>query len=122
MNLETFYEYCLSKKGVTEHFPFDEDTLVFKVGGKIFALSSLKQWELGTPSVNLKCNPDLAKEWRAQFEAIQPGFHMNKNHWNTVAINSEVSDLFLKEMIDHSYGLVFSSLTKVVQKSVLDLD
>lgn len=122
MNLEIFYEYCLSKKGVTEHFPFDEDTLVFKVGGKIFALSSLKQWELGTPSVNLKCNPDLAKEWRAQFEAIQPGFHMNKNHWNTVAINSEVSDLFLKEMIDHSYGLVFSSLTKVIQKSILDLD
>ena len=119
MNLETFYEYCLSKKGVTEHFPFDEDTLVFKVGGKIFALSSLRRWELGEPSVNLKCNPDLAKEWRLQYEAIQPGFHMNKNHWNTVAINKEISVLFLKEMIDHSYDLVFNSLTKKVQTELL---
>jgi predicted DNA-binding protein (MmcQ/YjbR family) len=122
MNLETFYEYCLSKKGVTEHFPFDNDTLVFKVGGKMFALSSLKQWELGEPSVNLKCNPDLAKEWRGQFAAIQPGFHMNKTHWNTVAINLDVSDLFLKKMIDHSYDLVFSSLTKKVQVDLLNLD
>jgi predicted DNA-binding protein (MmcQ/YjbR family) len=119
MNLETFYEYCLSKKGVTEHFPFDQDTLVFKVGGKIFALSSLNRWELGEPAVNLKCNPDLAKEWRLQFEAIQPGFHMNKNHWNTVAINPEISVLFLKEMIDHSYDLVFRSLSKKVQQELL---
>ncbi len=120
MDLETFYEYCLSKKGVTEHFPFDQDILVFKVGGKIFALSSLKQWELGKPSVNLKCNPDLAKEWRAQFEAIQPGYHMNKNHWNTVVLSSEISVLFLKEMIDHSYGLVFNSLTKKLQQELIN--
>lgn len=121
MNLEEFYEYCISKKGVTEHFPFDQDTLVFKVGGKIFALSSLKQWELGQPSVNLKCNPDLAKEWRVQFEAVKPGFHMNKNHWNTVAVNSDVTASFLKEMIDRSYDLVFNSLTKKVQQEFLDL-
>ena len=121
MDLETFYEYCLSKKGVTEHFPFDQDILVFKVGGKIFALSSLKQWELGNPSVNLKCNPDLAKEWRLEYEAIQPGFHMNKNHWNTVAINTTISNSFLKEMIDLSYDLVFKSLTKKVQQEVADL-
>ena len=121
MDLETFYEYCLSKKGVTEHFPFDQDTLVFKVGGKMFALSSLKQWEIGNPSVNLKCNPDLAKEWRLQYEAIQPGFHMNKNHWNTVAINTTISSLFLKQMIDLSYDLVFKSLTKKVQQEVIDL-
>ncbi len=120
MNLETFYEYCLSKKGVTEHFPFDQDTLVFKVGGKMFALSSLKQWELGEPSVNLKCNPEIAVEWRSQFEAVKPGFHMNKKHWNTVAINADVSDLFLKEMIAHSYDLVFSSLAKNIQKEILD--
>ncbi|WP_278034219.1 MmcQ/YjbR family DNA-binding protein [Flavobacterium nitratireducens] len=119
MNLEEFYEYCLSKKGVTEHFPFDQDTLVFKVGGKMFALSSLKQWELGKPSVNLKCEPELAKEWRLQFDAIQPGFHMNKNHWNTVAINTELMDSFLKEMIDHSYGLVLSGLTKKAQQEIL---
>ena len=119
MNLETFYEYCISKKGVTEHFPFDQDTLVFKVGGKIFALSSLKQWESGQPSVNLKCDPDAAKEWRVQFEAVKPGFHMNKNHWNTVVINLDVSDLLLKEMIDGSYSLVFNSLTKKVQNELL---
>ena len=90
-----------------------------QIKGKIFALSSLKQWEMGNPSVNLKCNPDLAKEWRLQYEAIQPGFHMNKNHWNTVAINTTISSLFLKEMIDLSYNLVFNSLTKKVQKEVL---
>ena len=122
MNLETFYEYCISKKGVTEHFPFDKDTLVFKVGEKMFALSSLRQWESGTPSVNLKCNPDRALELRAQYDAIQPGYHMSKVHWNTVSINSEISDLFLKEMIDHSYVLVFSSLTKKIQNEILALD
>ena len=74
MNLEAYYEYCLSKKGVTEHFPFDEDTLVFKVGGKMFALSSLSQWEKGEPSVNLKCDPEKAEELRAQYDDIKPGF------------------------------------------------
>jgi predicted DNA-binding protein (MmcQ/YjbR family) len=118
MNLEEYYEYCLSKKGVTEHFPFDQDTLVFKVGGKMFALSSLKQWELGHPSVNLKCDPEVAKEWRIQFDAIQPGYHMNKMHWNTVAVNTEIKDSFMKEMIDVSYSLVFSSLTKKIQKEL----
>lgn len=122
MNLETFYEYCISKKGVTEHFPFDKDTLVFKIGEKMFALSSLRQWESGTPSVNLKCNPDRALELRAQYDAIQPGYHMSKVHWNTVSINSEISDLFLKEMIDHSYALVFSSLSKKIQNEILALD
>ncbi|KQB42940.1 DUF419 domain containing protein [Flavobacterium daejeonense] len=120
MNLEEYYEYCLSKKGVTEHFPFDQDTLVFKVGGKMFALSSLKQWELGQPSVNLKCDPDQAKEWRLQFEAVQSGFHMNKKHWNTVAINKDVSDVLLKEMIDCSYELVFASLSKKLQSELKD--
>jgi predicted DNA-binding protein (MmcQ/YjbR family) len=122
MNLEEFYEYCISKKGVTEHFPFDQDTLVFKVGEKMFALSSLKQWEAGEPSVNLKCKPDWALELRAQYESIQAGYHMSKVHWNTVSINSEISDLFLKEMIDHSYDLVFSSLTKKMQNEILALE
>ena len=98
MNLETYYEYCLSKKGVTEHFPFDQDTLVFKVGEKMFALSSLLQWEKGQPKVNLKCNPDYAQELRAQYDDVQPAFHMNKTHWNTVAINSEIPDKFIKEL------------------------
>lgn len=122
MNLETYYKYCLSKKGVTEHFPFDEDTLVFKVGGRMFALSSLSQWEKGEPSVNLKCDPDKAQELRAQYEDVKPGFHMSKIHWNTVNINSDISDGFLKELIDHSYELVFKSLTKKLQNEIQEFD
>ena len=118
MNLESYYEYCLSKKGVTEHFPFDTDTLVFKVGGKMFALSSLKRWELGESAVNLKCDPDRAQELRAQYEGIRPGFHMSKTHWNTVAINQDVSDIDVKELIDHSYELIFKSLTKKIQQDI----
>ena len=120
MNLETFYEYCLSKKGVTEHFPFNDDALVFKVAGKMFALSSLMQWEKGAPKVNLKCNPGYAQELRAEYETIQPAFHMSKVHWNTVAINTDVSDRMVQELIDHSYDLVFKSLTKKIQSEILD--
>ena len=122
MNLETYYEYCLSKKGVTEHFPFDEDTLVFKVGGKMFALSSLSQWEKGNPSVNLKCDPERAQELRAEYDAIQPGFHMSKVHWNTIIVNAGVSDVLFKELMDHSYELVFKSLTKKLQNEIQELD
>lgn len=121
MNLETFYEYCLSKKGVTEHFPFDQDTLVFKVGEKIFVLSSLLQWENGTPRVNLKCNPEKAVELRADYEAINPGFHMNKIHWNTIDFNSDVNDKMIYELIDHSYELVFKSLSKKIQNEILEV-
>lgn len=121
MNLETYYDYCLSKKGVTEHFPFDEDTLVFKVGGKMFALSSLSQWEKGEPSVNLKCNPERSDELRAHYSDIQPGFHMSKLHWNTIALNQEVSDPLIKELINHSYELVFRSLSKKAQNEILEL-
>ena len=119
MNIEQYFDYCLSKKGVTEHFPFDEDTLVFKVGGKMFALASLSEWEKGNPSVNLKCDPERAEELRAEYDDIQPGYHMSKVHWNTVKVNSDVSDKFLKELIDHSYDLVFKSLTKKIQGEVL---
>jgi predicted DNA-binding protein (MmcQ/YjbR family) len=122
MNLETFYEYCVSKRGVTEHFPFDQDTLVFKVGGKMFALSSLDQWEKGEPSVNLKCDSDYAQELRAQFAAIQPAFHMNKTHWNTVTINNEITDTFIKELIDDSYNLIFASLTKKLRSEILEMN
>jgi len=120
MNLETYYDYCLSKKGVTEHFPFDEETLVFKVGGKMFALSSLNEWEKANPSVNLKCNPEYAEELRAEYDDIKPGWHMSKIHWNTIEINREVPDSLIKELIDHSYELVFKSLTKKVQMEVLE--
>lgn len=122
MNIEQFYEFCLSKKGVTEHFPFDEETLVFKVGGKMFALSSLRQWELGTPSINLKCDPERALELRAEYESIQPGYHMSKIHWNTVAFNEDVSDKMMCELITHSYDLIFKSLTKKIQLEITELE
>lgn len=121
MNIQQYFEFCLAKKGVTEHFPFDEDTLVFKVGGKMFALSSLSEWEKGNPSVNLKCDPERAEELRAEFDDIKPGYHMSKVHWNTVAVNGDVSDKFLCELIDHSYDLIFKSLTKKLQNEISEL-
>ncbi len=121
MNIQQYFEFCLAKKGVTEHFPFDEDTLVFKLGGKIFALSSLSDWEKGNPSVNLKCDPDKVDDLRAEFSDVLPGYHMNKKHWNTVKINGDVSDKKLCELINHSYDLVFKSLTKKLQIEISEL-
>ena len=118
MNIQSYSEYCLSKSGVTEHFPFDEDTLVFKVGGKMFALSSLTEWEKGSPSVNLKCEPERAEELRAQYEDITPGYHMSKIHWNTVRVNNNVNDNMIYELIDDSYGLVFNSLPKKLRDEI----
>ncbi len=118
MNIQQFYEFCLSKKGVTEHFPFDEETLVFKVGGKMFCLTSLNEWEKGNPSLNLKCDPDRAQELRAEYESVIPGWHMSKIHWNTVAFNGDVSDRMMRELIDHSYDLVYKSLTKKIQLEI----
>lgn len=118
MNIQSFYDYCLAKKGVTEHFPFDEDTLVFKVGGKMFALSSLKEWENGNPSINLKCDPERALEFRAEYDAVNAGYHMSKVHWNTVGVNGDVPLPMLRELIDHSYELVFKSLTKKLQSEI----
>lgn len=122
MNIEQFYEFCLSKKGVTEHFPFDKDTLVFKVGGKMFCLTSLKEWEKGTPSLNLKCEPERAQELRTEYEAIKPGYHMSKVHWNTIDFNSDVSNKMICEFITSSYELVFKSLTKKSQNEIIDLE
>ncbi len=79
MNIEQFFDYCLSKKGVTEYFPFNEDALVLKVGSKMFLLTSLSSWENGNPQVNLKWDPDRAQELRAEYDGIQPGYHMSKN-------------------------------------------
>jgi predicted DNA-binding protein (MmcQ/YjbR family) len=112
MNIQQLYDYCLSKKGVTEHFPFDEDTLVFKVMGKMFCLASLQEWEKGNPALNLKCDPDYAEELRAEFESVQPGYHSNKKHWNTVYVNREISDKKIVHFIHHSYELVVSKLPK----------
>jgi predicted DNA-binding protein (MmcQ/YjbR family) len=122
MNIQQLYEFCLSKKGVTEHFPFDEDTLVFKVGGKMFCLTSLKDWEKGAPSLNLKCEPEKAEELRAEYQAINPGYHMSKIHWNTIDFNSDVDDKMMRELVGHSYDLVFKSLTKKIQNEILKLE
>ena len=122
MNIQQLYEYCLSKKGVTEHFPFDNDTLVFKVGGKMFCLTSLKKWEEGEPSLNLKCNPEQALLLRAQFEAIQPGYHMSKVHWNTVYLNQDVPDKKIAHLINHSFELVFASLPKKIKQEIEKLE
>lgn len=119
MNIQQLYEFCLFKKGVTEHFPFDEDTLVFKVGGKMFCLTSLKEWENNTPSLNLKCDPERAETLRAEYDAINLGYHMSKIHWNTIAFHSDVSDKMMCELINHSYDLVFKSLTKKSQNEIL---
>ena len=119
MNIQQLYEFCLSKKGVTEHFPFDEDTLVFKVGGKMFCLTSLKKWESGDHSINLKCNPEYALELRAQYEAVNPGYHMSKIHWNTVDVDKDLPLKDVLKLIEHSYDLVFKSLTKKVQNDIL---
>jgi len=109
MDLEQFREYCLKKNGVTEGMPFGEDVVVFKVGGKIFALAALDE----VPSTaNLKCDPDLALELRDRYEQVRPGYHMNKKHWNTVELGVGIPDVELKKMIDHSYDLVIKSLPK----------
>lgn len=121
MNIEEFVAYCASKKAVTEEFPFDNDTLVCKVGGKIFALVSLKKWEEGEPAVNLKCDPERAILLREQFEDIVPGYHMSKVHWNTIYINKGVNDSLLKQLVDDSYALVLKSLTKKVQQQISEL-
>lgn len=120
MNLEEYYNYCLQKKGTTEHFPFDKNTLVFKIGEKMFALTSLTSWENNTPSINLKCDPENAEELRLTYHAISPGYHMNKKHWNTVAINQDANDEFIKALIDHSYNLIWNSLSKKTRDFILE--
>jgi predicted DNA-binding protein (MmcQ/YjbR family) len=108
MNIEAFRRYCLKKPGVTEEFPFDETVLVFKVGGKIFALTDVDTFE----SINLKCDPERALELRERYDFVQPGYHMNKKHWNTILITGAVPDSFLQGEIDASYALVAAKLPK----------
>ncbi|HEY4785561.1 MAG TPA: MmcQ/YjbR family DNA-binding protein [Bacteroidales bacterium] len=110
MNIEEFRQYCLKMKGVTEEFPFGGDVLVFKVMGKMFALTVLNT----EFTVNLKCDPELAIELREEYSAVTPGYHMSKKHWNTI-VCSEVPLKKLQEWIDHSYTLVLNSLTKKVK-------
>ena len=103
MNIETLREYCLSKPGAEETLPFGPDTLVYKVGGKVFLLVGLDAEDL---RFNVKCDPDKAIELRDEYSCVLPGFHMNKKHWNTIVVDGSVSNTMLKEWIDHSYTLV----------------
>jgi predicted DNA-binding protein (MmcQ/YjbR family) len=119
MNIEEFRDYCLSKKGVSESFPFDEQTLVFKVMGKMFAISGL---EHQPARANLKCDPERAVELREEYDGlIRPGWHMNKHHWNTVELEMNIPHELLLELIDHSYELIVSSLTKKLQAELKEL-
>ena len=115
MDLEKFRDYCLSKIATTESMPFGEGVLVFKVTGKMFALAALDEIPA---TVNLKCDPDLALALRDQYEQVQPGYHMNKKHWNTVEIDSGIPDAELRKMIDHSYKVVVRLLPKKAREKL----
>ena len=117
MNIEELRDYCISKKGVTEEFPFDETTLVFKVMGKMFALTDLE----GELSINLKCDPEKAIELRDSYPCVLPGYHMNKKHWNTVKIDGSVSSRLIIEWIDHSYEQVVEKLNRTQKEQLKNL-
>lgn len=108
MKLDAFTKYCLSKKAVTKDFPFGEETICLRVAGKIFAITSYN-----IPlKVNLKCDPEEAIDLRERYDEVQPGYHMNKKHWNTVDFEGRISDNELKKMVDNSYELIVASLSK----------
>ena len=117
MNIEELREYCLNKKGVMETFPFGEETLVYKVGDKVFLLAGLDEAD----RFNAKCDPERAIELRAEHEEIIPGWHMNKKHWNTVYMTGRLTNKQLKEIIDHSYQLVFDGLPKKIKAEIQEL-
>lgn len=108
MNIEQFRDFCLALPGVTEEFPFGEETLVYKVMGKMFTLTSLDSFE----SINLKCDPEIAIELRERYDGVSPGYHMNKKHWNTVDVHAGISDKLIYQWIRDSYNLVVDSLPK----------
>lgn len=109
MNIESLRAYCLSKPNTEETFPFDEETPVYKVRGKIFLITG---FEYNPCQFNVKCDPELAVDLRERYPCVQPGFHMNKKHWNTIICDGSVSDKQLREWIDHSYSLVADSMAK----------
>jgi predicted DNA-binding protein (MmcQ/YjbR family) len=114
VNIEEIRDYCLAKPGVTEDMPFGEDTLVFRVGEKLFLLTSLSQGD----RFNVKCDPERAIELREQHTEVQPGYHMNKKHWNTVHTNGSLSRREICDMIDHSYDLVLKTLPKNIREQI----
>ncbi len=117
MNVEQYRNYCMSKPGTTEEFPFDEETLVFKVMGKMYSLTGVDSFQ----SVNLKCDPTLAIELREKFVGVKPGYHMNKKHWNTIMTDGSFSDENLMKWTDHSYDLVVGGLSKTLKDELKGL-
>jgi predicted DNA-binding protein (MmcQ/YjbR family) len=116
MNIEELRDYCISKPFVEETFPFDEETLVFKVLGKVFLLTGIYEQPV---QFNVKCDPQLALELREKYSCVQPGYHMNKKHWNTVICDGTAGKKLLHQWIDHSYDLVVSGLPKKDKEKVL---
>jgi predicted DNA-binding protein (MmcQ/YjbR family) len=116
MNIEEIREYCISKRGVTEGFPFDDTALVFKVAGKMFALLDLSEDSRG---ISLKCDPELAIELREQHPEVTPAYHFNKQHWNDINLKGSISDTQLKEWIEHSYNIVVGSLPKSKREALV---
>ena len=119
MNSEEIRYYCIQKKAVEESFPFDSDTLVFKVGGKIFLLFSLSSSPV---QFNVKSDPEKAVELREKFHCVLPGYHMSKKHWNTIICDGSVKESFIKEWIDDSYNLVYNGLTKKIKLEIDTLE
>jgi predicted DNA-binding protein (MmcQ/YjbR family) len=117
MNIEQFRDFCLALPGVTEEFPFGEETLVYKVMGKLFTLTNLDTFE----SINLKCDPEIAIELRERYDGVSPGYHMNKKHWNTVDIHAGISDKLIYQWIRDSYDLVVDSLPKKTKEELKNL-
>jgi predicted DNA-binding protein (MmcQ/YjbR family) len=115
MDIEKVRNWCLKKKGVTESLPFNEDTPVYKVLGKMFLLLNLNP----PVSINIKCEPEMAVELRERYDAVTPGYHMSKVHWNTVELNGSVPDKYIYDWIDLSYNLVLSSLSKKEKEKLI---
>ena len=114
MNMEELHEYCLRKAGAEECFPFGEETLVFKVRGKVFLIAGLTEGN----QFNVKCDPERAVELRERHEEVQPGYHMNKRHWNTVRMDGTLKGREIREMIDHSYAIVVDALPKKLREKL----
>jgi predicted DNA-binding protein (MmcQ/YjbR family) len=114
MDLKEYKNYCKSFMGVTEEYPFDETTLVYKVKGKMFTLTEINTFHI----ISVKCDPDDAQIIRQMFESVIPGYHLNKEHWNSIKIDGRIPDTLLKEWIKDSYNLVVRSLPKKIQKEL----
>lgn len=118
MNIEELRDYCLTFKGVEESFPFDEETLVFKVQNKVFCLTGIERFD----RINVKCDPERAVELREQYSAVIPGYHMNKKHWNSLVMDGTLDSSFIKEQVAHSYELIVSALPKKLRKELDELE